>query len=280
MNLGIQDAFNLAWKLALVHKRIGRDILLDSYEAERSPVAAELMKTSDLATRGLNDLFTLHGSVAQGLRNSLLEFASEFGLVRRSVSRNLSMLDLGYPNSPIVGQHHASRLSRAGTAAAEALNPGLPSEGVSIGLRQWIDFGHGPAPGQRAFDSRALDVQANEKRRIYSLLHSGQHLLLLFAGTAETEDGYRRLVAIGNRVRERHPSAIGVYLVEVALHNDTPADPSWDGAILLDDDGSLHQAYGARAECVYLLRPDGHVAFRSQPADPVKVNDYLARIFI
>ncbi len=280
MNLGIQDAFNLAWKLALVHKRIGRDILLDSYEAERSPVAAELMKTSDLATRGLNDLFTLHGSLAQGLRNSLLEFASEFGLVRRSVSRNLSMLDLGYPNSPIVGQHHASRLTRASSAATEALGGGLPSGGASIGLRQWMDFGHGPSPGQRAFDGRALDVTSNEKRRIYSLLHSGQHLLLLFAGTAETEDGYRRLVAIGNRVRDRHPSAISVFLVEATLHTDTPTDPSWQGPILLDDDGSLHQAYGARAECLYLLRPDGHVAFRSQPADPIKLNEFIARLFI
>ena len=280
MNLGIQDAYNLAWKLSLVHKRVGRDVLLDSYEAERSPVAAELMRTSDLATRGLNDLFTLHGSVTQGLRNSLLQLASEFGLVRRSVSRNLSMLDLGYPNSPIVGQHHASRLTRASAAALPELATGPTSLGASIGLRQWLDFGHGPSPGQRAFDGRALDVTSNEKRRLYSLLRSGQHLLLLFAGTAETEDGYRRLVAIGNRVRERHGNAINVFLIEVALHQATPADPSWDGPVLLDEDGALHQAYGARAECLYLLRPDGHVAYRSQPADPIKLHDFLARIFL
>ena len=49
------DAFNLGWKLSLVQGN-GRDVLLDSYEAERMPVAAELLKTSDLATRGLNDL--------------------------------------------------------------------------------------------------------------------------------------------------------------------------------------------------------------------------------
>ncbi|MBL9008745.1 MAG: FAD-dependent monooxygenase [Myxococcales bacterium] len=280
MNLGIQDAFNLAWKLALVHKHIGRDILLDSYEAERSPVAAELMKTSDLATRGLNDLFTLHGSLAQSMRNSLLQLVSEFGLVRRSISRNLSMLDLGYPNSPIVDQHHASRLTRARGASAEALSAGPKGTGANIGLRQWLDFGHGPSPGQRAFDGRALDVTSNQKRSLYSLLHSGQHLLLLFAGTVETEDGYRRLVAIGKHLRERHPSAISVYLVEATLHSETPADPSWDGPTLLDEDGWLHQTYGARAECLYLIRPDGHVAFRSQPADPIKLDEFLARVFI
>jgi len=111
-------------------------------------------------------------------------------------------------------------------------------------------------------------------------LHSGQHLLLLFAGTVETEDGYRRLVAIGQRMRERHPSAISVYLVEATLHSETPSDPSWDGPILLDEDGWLHQTYGARAECLYLIRPDGHVAFRSQPADPIKLDEFLARVFI
>lgn len=39
MNTGIQDAYNLAWKLALVLKGIAGPGLLDSYEAERQPVA-------------------------------------------------------------------------------------------------------------------------------------------------------------------------------------------------------------------------------------------------
>ena len=40
MNCGLQDAFNLAWKLALVHHRAAGPALLDSYEAERRPVHA------------------------------------------------------------------------------------------------------------------------------------------------------------------------------------------------------------------------------------------------
>ena len=39
MNCGLQDAFNLAWKLALVHHGDADPTLLDSYEAERRPVA-------------------------------------------------------------------------------------------------------------------------------------------------------------------------------------------------------------------------------------------------
>ncbi len=42
MNTGIQDAYNLAWKLALVTQGRASDALLDTYEAERRPVAADV----------------------------------------------------------------------------------------------------------------------------------------------------------------------------------------------------------------------------------------------
>ncbi|WP_029004632.1 FAD-dependent monooxygenase [Azorhizobium doebereinerae] len=43
MNTGIQDAYNLAWKLALVIRHKASAALLDSYEAERRPVAREVI---------------------------------------------------------------------------------------------------------------------------------------------------------------------------------------------------------------------------------------------
>jgi len=47
MNCGLQDAFNLAWKLALVHHRIADPALLESYEAERRPAAELVTKSGD-----------------------------------------------------------------------------------------------------------------------------------------------------------------------------------------------------------------------------------------
>ncbi len=43
MNTGIQDAYNLAWKLALVLGGAASEKLLDSYEAERRPVGADVV---------------------------------------------------------------------------------------------------------------------------------------------------------------------------------------------------------------------------------------------
>jgi NADPH-dependent dioxygenase len=51
MNTGIQDAFNLGWKLALVISGAASERLLDSYESERRPVSAALLRSAQLATR-------------------------------------------------------------------------------------------------------------------------------------------------------------------------------------------------------------------------------------
>src|SRR5262245_29081092 len=46
MNTGLQDAYNLAWKLALVTQGRADATLLESYEAERLPVARRLLETT------------------------------------------------------------------------------------------------------------------------------------------------------------------------------------------------------------------------------------------
>ena len=46
LNIGVQDAVNLGWKLALVVQRVSPESLLDTYQAERHPVAARVLKTT------------------------------------------------------------------------------------------------------------------------------------------------------------------------------------------------------------------------------------------
>jgi 2-polyprenyl-6-methoxyphenol hydroxylase-like FAD-dependent oxidoreductase len=50
MNTGIQDAYNLAWKLALVIREAAPTALLNSYEAERRPVGVEVVARTRAAT--------------------------------------------------------------------------------------------------------------------------------------------------------------------------------------------------------------------------------------
>ncbi len=46
LNIGVQDAVNLGWKLAQVVKGVSPDRLLDTYHAERHPVAARVLRTT------------------------------------------------------------------------------------------------------------------------------------------------------------------------------------------------------------------------------------------
>ncbi len=47
MNTGLQDAYNLAWKLAFVIKKKAKESLLNTYHKERNPIAIRLLQTTD-----------------------------------------------------------------------------------------------------------------------------------------------------------------------------------------------------------------------------------------
>ncbi|RCH97760.1 hypothetical protein CU098_005566, partial [Rhizopus stolonifer] len=73
MNLGLQDADNLAWKLSIVLKghAIRPDELLDSYESERKPQAEETLRSTGNATKG----GISSGYFASALRNIFMSTA-------------------------------------------------------------------------------------------------------------------------------------------------------------------------------------------------------------
>ncbi|KAB8189119.1 hypothetical protein FH608_040425 [Nonomuraea phyllanthi] len=92
MNTGIQDAFNLGWKLAAVVQGRARASLLDTYAAERSPVAHRLVKGTRRATR----MTLLRNPVATAARRNLAPHITARPAVRRILSRALTQLDVSY----------------------------------------------------------------------------------------------------------------------------------------------------------------------------------------
>jgi 2-polyprenyl-6-methoxyphenol hydroxylase-like FAD-dependent oxidoreductase len=83
MNTGLQDAYNLAWKLALAVKKQANAALLDSYQEERRPVAQALLNGTDRAFR----LVVSDGWIAGLLRTKILSRVAAFAVNRRSVQR-------------------------------------------------------------------------------------------------------------------------------------------------------------------------------------------------
>ncbi|MBN8549863.1 MAG: FAD-dependent monooxygenase [Deltaproteobacteria bacterium] len=99
MNTGMQDAFNLAWKLALVIRGVCKEELLNSYTPERSGVGDKVLKfTGRITTIG-----TLRNPIAQKLRNTLAHFLLSKSLVQKRFAENLTELAVAYPCSPLNG---------------------------------------------------------------------------------------------------------------------------------------------------------------------------------
>lgn len=90
LNTGVQDAVNLGWKLAQVVKQISPDSLLDTYHAERHPVAARMLQTN-MAMVTLAKPDDRHVA----LRNTMTELLS-MEEPRKRIASMLSGLDIHY----------------------------------------------------------------------------------------------------------------------------------------------------------------------------------------
>ena len=98
MNTGLQDAWNLAWKVDLVLRGHGNEQLLESYSAERRPVIRSVIRTTDFLTKAMG---TANG-LAQVLRDTLIPLVSRLPAFQRAFVGRLSELDIAYRGSPIV----------------------------------------------------------------------------------------------------------------------------------------------------------------------------------
>jgi 2-polyprenyl-6-methoxyphenol hydroxylase-like FAD-dependent oxidoreductase len=99
MNTGLQDAYNLAWKLALVVKGQADAALLDSYEEERVPIARRLLNTTDRAFR----LVVSDSRLAGLFRTKVLARIAAFAMSRERLQnfafRTVSQTGIHYRKS-------------------------------------------------------------------------------------------------------------------------------------------------------------------------------------
>ncbi|MGH6953983.1 MAG: FAD-dependent monooxygenase, partial [Alphaproteobacteria bacterium] len=98
MNIGIADAVNLGWKLALVAAGRADERLLDSYEAERLPIARAVLRATDLATR----LILWRGPLAHAVRAAVARRVLGRSRIASRLAPAIAGLAVAYTRSPIV----------------------------------------------------------------------------------------------------------------------------------------------------------------------------------
>lgn len=133
MNTGIQDALNLGWKLAYVPAAHAPDLLLDSYERERHPVARQVLRLTHLGFWAEANTGVLPGLLRDVLAPLAIPAFPALATYPRPLApaiRLLTQLRVAYPNSPLSVEGHP-RLA-AGPRAGQR----LPDATVTVDGRQ------------------------------------------------------------------------------------------------------------------------------------------------
>jgi 2-polyprenyl-6-methoxyphenol hydroxylase-like FAD-dependent oxidoreductase len=243
MNTGIQDAHNLAWKLALTAQGQAQPALLDSYHPERNAVGEQVLKNTDRLLK----MLTLHNPLARTIRDQALSVVSTQRGLTDKLKTSLSQLDIAYPDSPL-------------TAGNTSPKTGIPA-------------------GDRAPEALLNTADKKGAIRLFDLFRNGKFNLLLVAGANNDETAYNRLVEIAQALEADYREGLEIHIVVAGITR--PAElANWNGTLLFDTALTLHHRYGYATTSAYVLRPDGYVGFSNQPAGLNELEAYLARFLV
>jgi 2-polyprenyl-6-methoxyphenol hydroxylase-like FAD-dependent oxidoreductase len=128
LNTGLHDAFNLGWKLALVAQGQAPPGLLDTYQAERVPIATSVLAL----THGLVRTFSMPSPRKRFVRDLVLPVAMSTPVAQRRYTRRLSQLAHHYRGGPLAAP--PGRMARGGVAPGDRLPAvtGLQRDGKPV----------------------------------------------------------------------------------------------------------------------------------------------------
>jgi 2-polyprenyl-6-methoxyphenol hydroxylase-like FAD-dependent oxidoreductase len=116
MNTGIQDSWNLGWKLALVERGQADEVLLDSYEEERQPVGGFVLRFTDRAFSMATSRNPILSFMRSKIAPRMLSLLAHLGRPRAAAFRTIAQLTISYRKSSMVeeGKPSPSGGPRAG----------------------------------------------------------------------------------------------------------------------------------------------------------------------
>lgn len=274
MNTGIQDAYNLAWKLALVVDGRASESLLSTYEEERRPIAETVLRRTGPTT----GLLASSNPLVRTLRDRVATRAIESEPVQSLLARSTTQLDLDYRGASLSESRTESRLADLLTSP-----PSTPTaRGLRSTVRRVRHARDAPRAGDRALNRSCRRLDGTETT-LYGEIHGTTGFaLLLFVGVdgSDRDRGSGRQaddpVRIARGVNDRSGDLVRPYLVVPEGHS--VAERGHDVDVLVDPDRRFHARYGALdLPTAYLIRPDDYVGFRGRPARASPLLEYLEK---
>ncbi|KAG9319374.1 hypothetical protein KVV02_003887 [Mortierella alpina] len=277
MNLGLQDAYNLTWKIALVLNGMADPHLLETYHDERAPVATNVigMSANMFATGFSNQL------AHRILRKTITTFASVLLRFVPVPAGRVSMLTIRYNENAINQRHNTQPVLKEEYCVGQRAHDG-PLARVLLG-------------GKTSEDPVRLH-QLLQGPGIFHVLVFTSDMLSVTTPTSKTNEqqlnkNLTRYLAewqskwtLGTK---QHPnrSLFNAHVIAAlpetlsASHFEDPSKIQADslstkdiggGQVYLDTTGIVHERYGvpvkAGSGTIVVVRPDSHVGYRVQGA--------------
>ncbi len=236
MNMGIQDAYNLAWKLALVVQNKVNPTLLLTYEKERLPVAKDILRRTHINTKVL----TAKNGLIRFMRNQIaikilaLPFVQKYWLTRSS------QLAIHYANSLISHNH------------------------FSNSLYHFSPFLRNCRAGKRVPDFEFSESN-NKKANLYTLIKNNDFILLIFPNKEKIFRSFQT-------IHQQLPTFIKTYGI---ISSNSSLKHSLPFPLLMTNQQIVSNLFNIKNDGLCLIRPDGYIAYYSSEINIENFNNYL-----
>lgn len=266
MNTGLQDSYNLCWKLALVITgRAPPNPLLETYDTERKHIAHQLIEFDE-------KFASLFGDQSQ-------IGSPEFLKTWKSAQGFTSGLDQEYPANRALGSADAAKIDTQATKPLEVGKRFLPMEnlirsldGFSIGSLDTM-----PANGEFYEVLFAGDILSPERKQkfknLYTFLTSPSSVLTTYNGPAPKDGWPLQEIDFNPDHVPGSSKVLNLYVVHTSSRLEMDLRPDfelWKYTFFEDQEGKEHKRHGIDPEGemhVALVRPDGIVALVQKAED-------------
>jgi 3-(3-hydroxy-phenyl)propionate hydroxylase len=204
-NSGVQDAENLAWKLAAVLQGRAGDALLDSYGTEREQAAEENIRHSTRAT----DFITPKSEVSRLFRDATLDLAKSHLFARSLVNSGRLSLPATYRDSPL-NTPDAAIFAGPMVAGAAAADAPIETEGAA---GWWLQQLHGSGFTAMLFETIDIAAQVRELHAAAQAIAALQVLVVTPAGSTLQVDGARTVVDVQGLLAQRYDGRRGTLVL-------------------------------------------------------------------
>jgi 2-polyprenyl-6-methoxyphenol hydroxylase-like FAD-dependent oxidoreductase len=252
LNAGIQDAYNLGWKLGYHINGLVGDKFLNSYEDERLDVAKTIHAHTNLA---MNIVMT-HSKIGQVIRDIVAPLILNYPAAQKQLKRIIADTPHNYSKSQVLHQEKES--------------------GQVLARKVKESFLRGVTVGQHAPSFDLMQPKDYKRFQLLKLLQTPKHVVLIMLGEKSRE--FRAYHDIFNGIKNKIKGFAESYFIigEHAI-DYTTFDPEATDTFV-DPDGRGHMIYNCVQPTLFLIRPDGYVSYKGPP-DEAKLMAYVGEYF-